>query len=75
MINFNNDKRALVDACNLTEEQIEKIVWFIDFYDKCEKVSKCIERIWIDENIDDNTRAFALFTIGRLYEQKYSGRG
>ena len=73
MLNSDNNERMLPDACNLNTEQIDQVLWFMDFYIANKNVSRTLERIWIDETINDNTRAFALFSIGRMYEQKLQG--
>jgi hypothetical protein len=74
VINFNNAEPLLPQACNLDTAQVEQVLWFMEFYDQHKNVSRVMERIWIDETINDNTRAFALFTIGRMYEKNRAER-
>lgn len=68
MLNYDHSSQDLKQAFNLTEDSMQKAVFFLNFYDKCKNVSKSIERIWIDETIDDNTRAFTIMTLGRYIE-------
>ena len=73
MLKVDNSKRYLHEAFNLEEVDIDKIDWLIEFSKSCQCVSKCIERVWVDETLDDNMKAFMLFMLGRMYERKRGG--
>ena len=68
MLNYDHSSQDLKQAFNLTEDSICKTIYFLKFYDECKNVSRAVERIWIDETIDDNTRAFTIMTLGRYIE-------
>lgn len=73
MLYINNDKRYLHEAFNLDDTAVEKLDWLLEYSKNCQCVSKSIERVWVDETLDDNTKAFMLFTLGRIYERKRGG--
>lgn len=67
---INNKDVTLYEAFNLSEQDLNSINYFLQFYEDCSLVSKAIERIWVDETINDNVKAFAIFSVGRLNEHR-----
>ena len=74
MINFHTDAKTLGKAFNISDLDIDKVEEFLDYYARCKNAAKAVERIWIDETINDNARALGIFTIGRMYESKRNKR-
>ena len=78
MINFEHDAISLTDAFKITQkdnEVFEEIMAQMKLPDKNLPVSWVIQRLWIDERLSDNARAYAIFTVGRFYEFWHFIRG
>lgn len=75
MVKFEHEAKTLEDAFGLGDNHEAVIDTFVDLYLKHKTASKIVERIWIDETIDDNTKAFAIFSMGRVYENRKNWRG
>jgi hypothetical protein len=70
MLHFDNKGRTFLDAFNVSEDDTNKVYEFLRFFDRVGNVSRTAERIWIDETVSDNVKAFALFSLGRLWENR-----
>jgi hypothetical protein len=71
MINFNMNEPNLRKAMGVTDADIDKAIKiFVDTKDvDNKKMSWLIQRIWIDETLNDNLKCFLLFHMGVLWEK------
>jgi len=71
MLSFNHTADSIVDSFNITKKEQEYID---DLFKTLVNVKKrssplwFIQRVWIDEVLSDNAKAFLIFTVGRYYE-------
>lgn len=76
MINFEHNAVTLKDAFKITQEESEVFEELMQqLNNKSTTVSWTIQRVWIDERLSDNARAYAIFTLGRYYEFWHYIRG
>jgi len=81
MIKVDCTQAKLVKAFGLdSDETIFKMLNF--FYGMTDKILKeklsfawAIQRVWIDETLSDNEKAYLIFGLGRWYENKIMGEG
>jgi hypothetical protein len=71
MINFKDEKEiSLLDAFNLTENDKK---YFEEFQLVLERTPRTIpwvcKRLWIDEHLTDNAKCFAVFMLGRQFDE------
>lgn len=74
MVHFNHEEKKLKAAFNLSENDEKQLV---DFSKKIMNMEKTIpwtcQRIWIDENMSDNAKCFAVFMLGAYWEHEKRG--
>lgn len=70
MVNFEHDKNDLLEAFNVSDDGHRFLNAMLSYSEDKNNITKTIERIWIDETINDNMRCFAIFAIGRLYQMR-----
>ncbi len=78
MINFEHEATTLKDAFKITQEEsdlFDEIMQQLKLPEKNRPVSFVIQRLWIDERLSDNAKAYAIFTVGRFYEFWHFLRG
>ena len=74
MINLRHDTNKLVEAFRLDcPKKMKKTLDFFYFlhtqvYRKKQAISWAIGRVWIDETLTDNEKAYLIFSLGRMYE-------
>jgi len=81
MIKVDCTQAKLVKAFGLdNDETIFKMLNF--FYGMTDKILNgnlsfawAIQRVWIDETLSDNEKAYLIFGLGRWYENKIMGEG
>ena len=74
MVNFLVDEKKLYAAFNLTIEDNKRLDEFTKVLHKLEKtIPWACRRIWIDEQLSDNAKCFAVFMLGRYFETLNGG--
>jgi len=71
MIRFNHSADTIVDSFNLTADEqlvIDKLFDQLIQDKKSASPLWFIQRVWIDELLSENAKAFLIFTVGRYYE-------
>lgn len=65
----NHDAKDVKSALGITDSDDEVINELLDiFHDRKPRISWMLQRIWVDERLNDNARCFTVFLIGRICE-------
>lgn len=74
MINFDTSEPNIRRAMGVSDEDIRKSLDIL-YQSSNETMVWLIQRIWIDETLQDNTKCFLIFHVGVLWEKFNKSRG
>lgn len=76
MLHLNKSKTTLPDVFGITQADVDRLFRITKGFHRNDTImlSKVIQRVWIDETMSDNVKAWALVELGR-WLGKYESEG